>query len=440
MKFNETTRLKIDRIDHKGRGCGKVNDRKACAYFAFPGEEITARLVGRQKGALKMEADEVLTPSPHRIDPPCQHAGQCGGCKWQMIDYDYQLGLKRELVNRELEPVGLPPVEQVIPCPEQFHYRNRMDYAVGWQGEVGLKEPGRWNRYLDLRDCRLLSPETPEIISRFRDWMKKHDLQPWDNKFHRGFVRYLVIREGKNTEERLIMVLTAAGDLPALAHDDLIARLRPLCTGLLHGINERPTDISLADQVKVLHGKQLLTEAVNGRRFTIPVNSFFQTNTVMAGRLVDTVAEMLSGQPVGRLLDLYCGVGLFGICLADRAEQVIGVELDEAAAAVARENAEQNGLTNAKFTAAAAESLIWRKEKPDTVIVDPPRVGLHPKVTETLLANRPPRLIYVSCNYRSLARDWLALKDKYRCTALQALDLFPHGPHVECVARLETTG
>jgi 23S rRNA (uracil1939-C5)-methyltransferase len=438
MKYGETRQLHIEEMDHKGRGCGKINDRRACAYFAFPGETVEARLVGRAQGSLKMEADEILEGSPHRIEPACPHAGECGGCKWQQLDYEYQLNLKHELVSEALAPVGLahelPPV---TPCPEPYYYRNRMDYAFGWQGELGLKAPGRWNKYVNLTDCRLLSPETPAILDAIRAWRDQHELQPWDSKFHRGFLRYLTIREGKNTNERLIMLLTTSEELPAAAREDLIARLKPHATTLLHGISDRLTDLSIADKTETLFGPDHLTEEIAGVRFRIPVNSFFQTNSLMAAALVETVKTMLGPQPINHLLDLYCGAGFFGLCLAGLAQKVTGIELDEAAIRLAETNAAANEIKHATFQAAAAESLIWKDETPDTVIIDPPRVGLHPKVTETLLANRPARLAYISCNYRSLARDWQTLKTAYRCTALQALDLFPHSPHVETVALLE---
>jgi 23S rRNA (uracil1939-C5)-methyltransferase len=192
--------------------------------------------------------------------------------------------------------------------------------------------------------------------------------------------------------------------------------------------------------MELLHGAPQLEEMIDGKTFRIPPNAFFQTNTGMAEKLVETARDFLSAKPPRLLLDLYCGVGLFGICLAGDAKSVLGVELDASAVAVASGNAERNGVKNARYVAGKAEDLAWTDEtggKPDTVIIDPPRAGLHPKVTAALLTMAPERLLYVSCNYESFARDFATLGRDYRITKIAALDLFPHSPHVETIALLE---
>ncbi len=436
MKFGDSARLKITEVDKKGRGCGEINGRRACAYFTAPGEEIEARLVSRKQGVLMLEGERLIQASPRRRQPPCPHAGRCGGCKWQQFDYAYQLELKRELLEKTLAAAGLGGrVRELVPCPVEFHFRNRMDYCVGPKGEVGLKEPGRWNAHVDLQTCLLLSPEAPEVLRIFKEYMKKHGVAPWDNRHYTGYARYLVIREGRNTGERMIIIVTSEGELPAKA--ELVASLSGLATTIYHGINPLVTDLSIVSRLELLAGEPELREQVDGRVFLIPPNSFFQTNTVMAERLLGAVRGFLAPRRSRLLLDLYCGVGFLGISLAGQADKVIGVEIDEAAIDTARRNALANGLASAEFFAAKAESLIWEKEAPDTVIVDPPRAGLHPKVAATLLERRPERLVYVSCDYGSFVRDWETLKTAYEITAMEALDLFPQTPHVELVSLLE---
>ena len=436
MKFAEKTILKITDVDKKGRGCATVGNRMATIPFAVPGEEVEAILISRKKGELQFRGEKLITASPHRITPRCPYVGTCGGCAWQQFDYPYQLELKRNLINRTLAAGDIMQrIGEVIPSPAQFYYRNRMDYCVGPHGELGLKEPGRWNAYLNLDTCYLLSPESVQIMQRFREYMVSEKLTPWDNVQHTGFVRYLVIREGKNTGKRMVTIVTSQGDLPA--HDKLIATLSPLATTIYHGINPTITDLSIAPQLTLLHGEQFLEERVGKNTFLIHPNSFFQTNTVMAEKLVETVASFLAPKKPKTLLDLYCGVGLFGLSLASTADRVFGVEIDAEAIALATKNATAKSITNAEFVADKAEGLIWEKEKPDTVIVDPPRSGLHPKVVESLLTHLPQRIAYVSCNYESFVHDFSKLRQSYDITCMEALDLFPHSPHVEVVSLLE---
>jgi len=439
MKFGDKVSLKITEMDKKGRGCGEINGRRACAYFTAPGEEIEARLVSRRQGVLMLEGEKLVKASAHRREPPCPHAGRCGGCKWQQFDYGFQLELKRGMLEQALAAAGLAGrISGVIPCPEEFHFRNRMDYCVGPKGEVGLKEPGRWNAHVDLETCLLLSPDALRLLQVFKDYLKRHQVAPWDNRRYTGYARYLVIREGKNTGERMAIIVTSEGELPA--RDELVGDLAPLATTIYHGINPLVTDLSIVSRLELLHGEPDLKESVSGRVFRIPPNSFFQTNTLMAEKLLSTVRSHLGRERTPCLLDLYCGVGFLGISLADQADRIIGVELDEAAVAMARLNAAANGIVNAEFHAAKTESWIWDKESPDTVIVDPPRSGLHPRVVATLLDRRPRRLIYVSCNYGSFVRDWDVLKKAYRVSKMDALDLFPHTPHLELVSLLELDG
>lgn len=436
MKFGEKVTLHIDGVDKKGRGTGTVGARKAAVPFAAPGEDIEAKLVARRQGILKMDLERIITPSPHRVAPKCRYAGKCGGCAWQQLDYAYQLELKKGLMNDALDAAGLGrPIDAVEPAPEAFYYRNRMDYCVGPKGELGLKEPGRWNAYLDLEECHLLSPDAVEVMRRFRDWMRANAVSPWDAREQKGYARYLVIREGKNTGQRMATVVTSEGSLPA--QDALVAALSPLVTTLYHGINPTVTDLSNAALLELLAGAPHLEEKIDGRTFAIHPNSFFQTNTAMGQRLVETAREFIGDRKPDVLLDLYCGVGLFGICLAGDASRVVGVEIDAQAIDMARMNAAANGLKNAEYFAAKAESLVWDKEKPDLVIIDPPRAGLHPAVVKTLLERKPERIVYVSCNYESFAREWRELAAAYRVTRIRALDLFPHSPHAELVTLLE---
>ena len=372
-----------------------------------------------------------------RVEPRCPHAGVCGGCLWQHIAYPAQVAAKKEMINKAFEAAGHDErISEVIPSPEQFYYRNRMDYVVGWRGEVGLKEYGSWQRYIDLTTCLLLDEETPRILQTVRDLMKDLDLKPWDAKFYRGDVRYCVIRLGKHTNERMISLVVK--DLNAFDESkraEITKRLAPLSTSLYLAENPDITDLSQGKTLVLLHGEPFLHEEVNGITYEIHPNSFFQTNTDMAAKLQDVVMNEL-GSPT-RILDLYCGLGFFGIAAAKRGMSVYGHELDAPAIELAKVNAERNGVSDkTRWGAGPTERLDWSTEKPDAVIIDPPRAGLHPKAVKALLENVPPKIVYVSCNFHRLVDELKLLKEKYRVTNLQALDLFPHTPHVEVVATL----
>lgn len=445
--------ITISVLDAKGRGIGETPRGRIVVPFAIPGDTVRVALHGKRKGVWRSQVIERVGASPNRVEPRCPYVGTCGGCPWQMIDYAQQLRYKREAARHALDGLHVPEIPEVLPCSEIFYYRNRMDYVIGAKGELGLKASEQWWNVLDLSTCFLLSPDAVEVMSRFRAWMTEHRIVPWDNQTHRGFARYLVIREGKRTNERMVMVVTAPGELPG--REDLVTKLQPLATSILWGINPRITDLSIADEVRVLHGSENLHEElwISERRgdstrspaggdvtpplrFDIPPNAFFQTNTVMAERLVETVREFAALTGTELVVDLYCGVGVFGIALASSAQRIIGVESDPSAIPIAQRNAIANDVTNAQFQLALAEKWPFPIDPIDVLVIDPPRAGLHPRVVQRILSLQPHRIIYVSCNPTALARDLKELLTHYTCDAIRCLDLFPHTPHVETVVRL----
>ncbi|MCK9360983.1 23S rRNA (uracil(1939)-C(5))-methyltransferase RlmD [Patescibacteria group bacterium] len=432
MKFGDPISGKITDLDHKGRGTFE----KYVIPFTAPGDEVEATFVKRDSGTRIGRLAKIVTPSADRIEAPCPHAGVCGGCLWQHLAYEAQLRLKKEMINRAFEQAGHEErVSDVMPSTEEFYYRNRMDYVVGWKGELGLKEYGSWNRYLDLSTCLLLDKETPRILQNVRELMRELGLQPWDAKKYTGDVRYCVIRLGKNTNERMIsLVVHDLNVFDDAKRAKITERLSPFATSLYLAENPEITDVSQGKTLELLHGNEYLTEEVNGIRYTIHPNSFFQTNTQMAGKLQAAVMNLL---PPGKILDLYCGLGFLGIAAAKRGNDVYGHELDAPAIELAKVNAEANGVAEkTRWGAGPTEALDWSAEKPEAVIVDPPRAGLHPKALKALVENAPPRIVYVSCNYHRLVDELKTLKTKYRVESLQALDLFPQTPHVEVVASL----
>ena len=368
-------------------------------------------------------------------------------------------------------------VETVMPSSVLTHFRNRMDYAVSWDGKIGLKEFGSWNRYRDVTEDPLLSDTTPKILEVFRQLLRNGDLQPWDNVKYHGDLRYVVIREGKNTSDRLIAPIVK--DLSRVTDETkefLHSELSDLCTSLVIGENPLITDLSIAQTMETLIGDGTLSEIVNNTTYHIHLNSFFQTNSVMAATLQDVVADLIlhqlvaptkgaPPQPViptevaslglqkgdlGRddrlsessalhILDLYCGLGFFGINLAKRHTniRVSGFEIDTQAIELAKENAVTNNVADrCDFTSGPAEDLSWKDIPADVVILDPPRAGLHPRVITTLLEKKPRTIIYVSCNYHRLVEELKQFRTAYKVETLQAVDMFPHTPHIEVITRM----
>ncbi len=448
MKFGHRLSGKVDRTDDRGRGMFDVDGLRVAVPFTAIGDEVTATYIQREHGVKIAKLETVTAAGPDRVAAPCPHAGICGGCLWQHLSYDAQLKMKLGMINAAFEQAGHEErVAAIEPAIEQFHHRNRMDYVVGWNGEIGLKEYGSWSRYVDLKTCLLLDDGVGEILQRVRDWMRESDLQPWDAKFHAGDVRYVVIREGKNTKQRLIVVVVK--DFSRVTQEmkqRLSSAVSRLSSSLLLGEQSTITDLSLAQKFETLIGNPWLEEIVNGVTYRIHPNSFFQTNTKMAGVLQKTVSDFIA-TPDARLpthvLDLYCGLGFFGIYLArvgaihELPLRIHGVEIDSDAVELAKHNATVNGVADrCDFTAAKSEDLSWKEIPADVVIIDPPRSGLHPKVLKTLIEKRPETIVYVSCNYKRLVEELKQFKEHYEIEHLAAIDLFPHTPHVEVVARL----
>ena len=435
MKYGERLTMKVEGFDERGRGIGKTDAKATAAYFVIPGETVEGIFVGRKQGTARLGDAVVTEASPDRVKPACPHAGSCGGCAWQHVAYERQLKEKVAMIDEAFRASDVPlAVGRAVPAAELFHHRNRMDYVFGPKGELGLKEPGRWDKHLDLSTCLMLSGDGFDVVRRVRDWVKTTSHQPWDNRAHKGFLRYLVVREGKFSGERLATLVTSEGALEK--EKELVEALDPLCTSIVHGVNAKITDVSIAETLRPLKGEALLREKIGGVSYRIHPNAFFQTNSRMAAVLLEEVKGFVKSGDHAKLLDLYCGGGFFSLGLARDVDSALGVELDAPAIEEAKRTAEENGIANVRYVAEAAEKLSWETEAPDVVIVDPPRVGLHPAVRRTLMERKPKRIVYVSCNFRTLATDLKDFLRAYKAEPAVAVDLFPHTPHIETLVHL----
>ncbi len=453
MKLLQQISGTIETLASEGSGViSRPEGKPYLVYNTIPGETVNATVVKRTGDGHRARLDDVVESSSDRVMPHCPYAGTCGGCKWQHIDYTRQLGEKLKRLQSVFTVAGVPcPTESVVPCPDQYFYRNRMDFVFGRDGELGLKLPDRWWATLDLKTCFLLSEESVGIVNDVRAWAKSTGLPFWNNKTHEGFFRYLVIREGKNTGERMVTLVTSSHPTGLLASgpQSLTNLIGTRATSIVHGINNRITDLSVSDEIIPLKGEPWIHEIVNGVTYKITPNAFFQTNTVMATQLQNTAlrhCEEVEGRRSNlSVLDLYCGSGFFSLALAKQnpTMRVMGIEENAEAIACAKENAFTNQI-NAEYFVSKAESFDWTSYAPDIVILDPPRGGMHPDVIETLLRVKPKTIIYVSCKYERFLQEFtgtpthpIGLSTAYDLRQATALDLFPHTPHIELVIRLD---
>ncbi len=446
LRRGEDVTLAIDRLAYGGRGVGRIGGFVVFVPDTAPGDRVRARLWRVRPGYAEADLVEVERPSPARTPPPCPHFGPCGGCIWQHLDYAAQAAAKEAIVRESLAHLaGVRDVEirPILRMKSPWYYRNKMEFTFHPEGALGLHRRGAFDRVVSIETCLLQSPVSNEILGIMREFMRSSGLSRYDPRDHTGLLRQVVIREAAATGEIMVGLVTTAPEVPGLR--DLATRLIatvPRIASVLHGVNPGLSDGVPLAAVSVLAGRPHILEEVAGLRFRIGLETFFQTNTAQAARLLEVVeglADLRGGEIV---YDLYCGVGTFSLLLARRAGRVYGVEIAPAAVEAARENAALNSIANAEFESGDVRRLLpevhRRTGSPHLLVLDPPRGGAGSRVIRRVIATDAPRIIYVSCNPTTLAPD---LKDLvaagYVARTVQPLDLFPHTYHVECAALLE---
>ena len=372
----------------------------------------------------------------------CPKHDVCGSCGWSHIPYEKQLQQKLSDINGSLKIKELDlEIEEIVPSPKTAHYRNRMDFVIDWQGNVGLREKGKWWKVIDDHSCFLADEQIDTLYKQSRDWAKISGLSFYDRKANVGLLRYAVIRSTTLGQTMISIVTSAPAD--DVERTSILKALENLAatsqaTTLIWAINHTISDVSHGGENIVIAGPGHIEEEILGRRYRISPNAFFQTNPFAAPALIDTVSEFLGDLSDKTLLDLYCGTGFFSIALADKAKRTIGVELVEDAIRDAQVNAGINNISDrVEYIASPTEKFDWLSYKADVVILDPPRAGLHPDtLADMMKPEAPSEFVYVSCNYKNLARELVILSEKFEVTHMRAIDMFPHTPHVETIVRL----
>ena len=443
--------LDVESLAFGGNGVARLNGFVVFVRSGLPGDRVRARVTKVKRGYAEALATEVLRPGPQRVEPSCEHFGECGGCRFQDFAYEAQLEQKHAQVRDALQRIGgfaEPPLEAIVPCePEIYHYRNKLEYSFTRTDDgvaLGFHRAGRWDEVLDIHRCWLTGDLGNGIRDAVRDWAREEGLQPYSQVDGKGYLRHLVVREGRNTGQALVQLVTGPGEKFETGYLVDVLRKFPEVKSIHWSINDTPSEVTNLPS-RLLWGEPWIEEELSGLRFRVRPNAFLQTNSAMAEKLYALAREAAQLTGTETVWDLYCGIGTIGLSLAHDALTVWGIEVSEESVACALENAELNGITNTAFFAGnvgqVVEELLERSGPPDVVVVDPPRAGLAGKALRHLGRLGAPRLVYVSCNPTTLAGDGKTLRDEYgyELVRVTPVDMFPHTPHVEAVALFERT-
>ncbi len=440
--------LQIDSLAFGGNGVARLDGFVVFVRRGLPGDTVRARVTKVQRRHAEAVMTEIVVAGPTRVDAPCQHFPACGGCRFQDLAYEAQLEAKHAWVEdslRRIAGIADPPLEPIVSAVEQFHYRNKMEYsfAPGDDGPtLGLHRAGRWDEVLAIEHCLLTTDVGNRIRNIVSDWAREERLPAYDQATHEGYLRHLVVREGINTGQALVQLVTHERE--RFDRERLIEVLTavPELRSIHWSVNDRPAEVTNLPS-ELLWGEEAIEEELGGLRFRIRPNAFLQTNTRMAERLYELAREAAGLTGGETVYDLYCGIGTIGLSLAPDALTVWGIEISEESVACAIENAELNAIGNAAYFAGnvgqVLNELRDRAGPPEVVVVDPPRAGLAGKALKRLGELAAPRVVYVSCNPTTLAGDTKRLIEEYGYRLLRTtpIDMFPHTPHVESVSLLE---
>lgn len=458
IKKGQLLELDISGIAFGGKGIAKINGLTVFVEKAVPMDQVVARIVKRKKQYAEAFIDTLIKPSPFRVAPQCMYSGFCGGCKWQFLNYDKQLEYKQQHVMESIERIGQiqgVPVHPTIPSPEMFEYRNKMEFSCSdrrWvlpdemdksdidkSFALGLHVPGTFYKVIDTRVCFLQPELGNHILDDVRKFIRASGVPVYGLHSHIGFWRFLMLRYSKAYDQWMVNIITAKEDRKTVQPlADQLVNTYPQIVSVVNNITSRKAGVAVGEYEILLSGQPCIRDKIGEFEFEISANSFFQTNTRGAQRLYETIKEYADLSGSETVVDLYCGTGAIAIYISGAAKTVIGIEIAESAVKDAMNNCRINKISNCRFILGdIKEKLAELKAPPDMMIIDPPRAGMHKDVVCKILELAPARIVYVSCNPATMARDFGMLKENYRVLEVQPVDMFPHTHHIESVARLE---
>ena len=466
FKKQQEVELTITSLAFGGKGIGKIENYVIFVDGAIPGQKVKASLKKIKKRFAEAQLLEILQQSPLAVEPRCRHYDDCGGCQLQHLNYESQLTYKRQHVVDCLERIGgfsVINISDVVPAPKTFFYRNKMEFTFSdreWiarkdfikgtkktQGGLflGLHAPGRFSSIIDIKECFLLSEKSNEILHEIRDFARLSDLPAYSTLTHEGFWRFVVLREAKVTGERMINLVTSRYEERTITElAKKLVEVFPETTSIINTITAKKSEVATGERKELLFGEKFIHEKIGSYTFDISADSFFQTNSLQAEVLYSKILELadLNGDEI--VYDLYCGTGSIGIYLSAFAQKIVGFEVVESALADAKRNCERNGVNNCEFVAGDLRDSLqnikhskYNIPYPDVIVIDPPRAGMHSNTVEAIIKIGARKIVHVSCNPATLARDLkLLCAEGYRVSSVIPVDMFPNTWHIEAVALL----
>lgn len=448
FKKNDMVTVKIEDMSHDGSGIGKADGYTLFIKDAVIGDEVEAKIMKTKKNYGFARLMNVLVPSPDRTEPKCPKARACGGCQLQFLSYEKQLEFKKNKVEGNLRRIGGFrdfSIEKVMGMENPWRYRNKAQFPFGKDKDGNIVTgfyAGRTHAIIPNRNCYLGVEENEEILNLIIEYMEENHVEPYHEETGKGLVRHALIRYGFTTKEIMVCLIINGDSLPK--KDRLIERLVkiPGMTSITANVNKKRSNVILGEKILPLWGQGYITDYIGNVKYQISPLSFYQVNPVQTVKLYETALAYAGLTGNETVWDLYCGIGTISLFLAQKAKQVYGVEIVPAAIEDAEKNAELNGIENAEFYVGKAEEVLPREYKEkgiyaDVIVVDPPRKGCDEELLSTMLAMRPERIVYVSCDSSTLARDLKILcSEEYRLERVAVCDMFPASVHVETVVLL----
>lgn len=451
VKRNDVIEFIIDKVEFPNKGKGTYDGHIVKFKGGIEGQKVKARVSKKRKGVIEAKLIEVLEKSPLEGESRCKHFGICGGCAYQTLSYEEELKLKEKQVRELFEKEGLDiNLLGIEPSPIEGTYRNKMEYTFGDEEKggplsLGLHMKGRFYETVNTTDCNIVDKDFTLIRETIRKYFEEKDLPFYNTRQHSGVLRHLVIRKALSTGEVLVnLVTTSQQEINREEFKEMLLNLEidGEIKGILHTINDGLSDVVKADRIDLLYGRDYIVEEILGLKFKISPFSFFQTNSLGAEKLYSIAREFAGDIDDKVVFDLYSGTGTIAQIMAPVAKKVIGIEIVEEAVEMAKENAKLNNLDNVEFIAGdVLKAVDDLHEKPDLIIIDPPRDGIHPKAINKIIDFNPDTFVYVSCNPVTLARDLKVFIERgYEVKKAKLMDMFPRTAHVECVVLMSRVG